>query len=269
MVVPALWGLVFVGVNQLLPVLDVFQIVTLRFGLIVVAFGLAFLAAARSRPTVPRARWRLVVYAGLMGVPLSQLGIVYAQNFLAPTLAAILVTSSPAVTAVVAPMLVGERLTRWKAAGFAVALVGAVIVIVVGAGEASFEIKNVAGAAVGLVTPVAWALYTIALKQMAGAESTFGTVGLTLLVGSVFLIPFAPTAVSAAATIDVTDWAWLVYLAVGGTFVAYLVWYWSLKYLDASETAAYLYLVPVFALVWSLIVLGEAPSLWALGGGRA
>ena len=59
----------------------------------------------------------------------------------------------------------------------------------------------------------------------------------------------------------------MAYLALGGTFIAYLIWYWSLKHLSASETAAYMYLVPVFALIWSVLILGETPHVGALAGG--
>ena len=266
-VVPALWGLVFVGVNELLPVLAVTEIVVLRFSFIVLAFGLLLALTPGLRPVV-KGRWGLIVFAGIVGVPLSQLAIVYAQNFLAPTLAAILITSSPAATALIAPLMVGERLSNRQRAGSALALVGAVVVIVLGAGgDASFEISNIAGAAVGLITPVAWALYTISLKKMSGGDNNIGVLAVTILVGSVFLVPFAPSAARAATDIGVGDWAWIVYLAIGGTLIAYALWYWSLRYLDASETASYLYLVPVAALVWSLIVLGEAPAIGALAGG--
>jgi drug/metabolite transporter (DMT)-like permease len=242
--------------------------VTIRYALIVLAFGTTMLAFRGTRPTIPSGRWRLVVYAGFMGVPASQFGIVYAQNFLAPALAAVLVTLAPAVTAILAPMLVNERVSRRQALGFTIAFAGAFVVIVVGASEeATFDISNIAGAAVGLVTPVAWALYTLALKQMAGDHNTFGAVGTTLIVGSVFLIPLAPSAVDGATRMASDDWAWMTYLALGGTFIAYLIWYWSLKHLSASETAAYMYLVPVFALIWSVLILGETPPLGALAGG--
>lgn len=268
LIVPALWGLVFVGVRNLLDVLSVFEMVTIRYVMIVIAFGATWLAFRGTRPTIPSGHWRLVVYAGFMGVPAAQFGIVYAQNFLAPALAAVLVTLAPAVTAILAPVLVNERVSRRQALGFAVAFTGAVVVIVVGAGEeASFDISNIAGASVGLVTPVAWALYTLALKRMAGDHNPFGAVGITLLVGSIFLLPLAPTAVDGASRMAADDWAWITYLALGGTFVTYLIWYWSLKHLSASETAAYLYLVPVFALIWSILILGETPRLGAIAGG--
>lgn len=268
LIAPALWGLVFVAVRHLLDVVSTFQMVTIRYSLIVLAFGTTLLAFRGTRPSIPRGRWRLVVYAGFMGVPAAQFGIVYAQNFLAPALAAVFITLAPAITAILAPVLVNESVSRRQALGFTVAFAGTVVVIVVGAGtEASFSISNIAGAAVGLVTPVAWALYTLALKQMSDAHSTFGAVGITLIVGSIFLIPLAPTAVDGASHMASDDWAWMAYLAVGGTFITYLIWYWSLKYLSASETAAYLYLVPVFALIWSILILGDTPHPGALAGG--
>ena len=268
LIVPALWGLVFVGVSELLDVLSLFEVVTLRYLLIVAVFGVTLLSFRSTRPSISRDRWGLVVFAGFMGVPASQLGIVYAQQFLAPALAAVLITLAPAVTAILAPVLVNERVSRRQVLGFGVAFSGAVVVIVVGAGdEAIFDISNIAGATVGLLTPIGWALYTLTLKRMSGDHKPFGAVGITLLVGSVFLLPLVPTSVDGATRMGTTEWAWVVYLAIGGTFAAYLIWYWSLKYLDASETAAYLYLVPGFALGWSLLILGDVPRLGALAGG--
>ena len=87
------------------------------------------------------------------------------------------------------------------------------------------------------------------------------------MVGSLFMIPFVPIAVDGGAAASTETWLWLAYLAFGGTFIPYLLWFWSMRYLDASETSAYLYLVPLFALVWSLIVLGDLPPAGALAGG--
>lgn len=268
LVVPALWGLVFVGVAELLEVLSVFEMVTIRYLLIVWAFGITLLLFKGTRPAIPRERWGLVIFAGFVGVPVSQFGVVYAQNFLEPALASVLITLAPAVTAILAPVLVNERVSRRQATGFAVAFSGAVVVIVVGASDGgAFEISNVAGAAVGLITPIGWGLYTLALKRLSGDHNSFGAIGMTLLAGSVFLLPLVPTSLDGAARMGSGDWAWMAYLALGGTFAAYLIWYWSLKHLDASETAAYLYLVPLFALFWSLVILGDVPPIGALAGG--
>jgi drug/metabolite transporter (DMT)-like permease len=266
LVVPAIWGLVFIGIHELLPYLDAFELVTLRFVIVTGVFGVLMVFRRELRPRFDRKGWAMILLMGLLAVPLSQLGIVYAQNFLHPTLASLIITTSPAAAAIMAPLFVDERISRRQAAGFALALIGAATVIIAGAGGASLRLADIGGAAIGLVTPVAWALYTIALKKQS-ADSPVSTVWIGLAVGTIYLVPWFPSAASAARTLPLQSWMWLLYLAIGGTFLAYVIWFWSLKYLDASQTSAYLYLVPVCALIWSLALLGEAPPAMALVGG--
>ena len=157
-------------------------------------------------------------------------------------------------------------MTRRQAVGFLLAFGGAAVVIVAGAGGSSFDVDDIVGAALGLITPVAWAFYTILLKRISGAHP-LTTVGTGLSLGTVFLVVFFPTTISVAPSIPIDGWLWLLYLAFLGTTGAYLIWYRALTYLDANQTAAYMYLVPVFALVWSLIILGDAPPAVGLAGG--
>ena len=263
--VPALWGMVFVAVKQVLRELDAFQLVAIRFTMIAALFGLLLVLRPDMRPKLDRKGWRAFAIIGLFGVPGSQLTIVYAQNFIHPSLASLFITLSPAVAAILAPFFLPERVTKWQTVGFIVAFAGAVVIIVTGAGGASFDMNDIIGAAIGLGTPISWALFTILLKQRSDGPP-LATTGLALLVGSIYLIPFLPTGWSAAFDISLEAWLWLLYLAFFGTFGATIIWFWSLKYLDAAETAAYTYLVPVFALVSSLLVLGTGPPAVALIG---
>ena len=58
-----------------------------------------------------RKDWGLAWLAGLLAVPLSQLPIVSSQNFLDPTLASLIVTTSPATAAILGPILLNERVS--------------------------------------------------------------------------------------------------------------------------------------------------------------
>jgi drug/metabolite transporter (DMT)-like permease len=268
LIVPILWGLVFIAVDRVLDELSAFQVVTIRFSMVLAVVVGLMLTRPELKAAFASRRWGLLIFAGAMAVPASNLAIVHAQNYLSPALASILITSSPAMAAMLAPSMLGERVTRAKAVGFAVAFAGAVVVIVVGAGEgASFSISNLLGASVGIITPLSWALYTLTLKKMTGDFSALAGVGATLVVGSAFMIPFIPTAVEGGGSASLETWLWLAFLAFGGSLIPYLIWFWSMHYLDANETSAYLYLVPISALIWSLIILGDWPPLGALGGG--
>jgi drug/metabolite transporter (DMT)-like permease len=263
---PLMWGLVFVGVNRVLVYTDAFQLVTLRFMIIAVLFGGFLLAVPNARPKLSRSDWGLAWLAGLLAVPLTQFPIVYSQNFLHPTLASLIVTTSPAAAAILGPIFLTERVGARQASGFVIAFAGAAIVIVGGAGGTSFAAGNVVGAALAIVTPVAWALYTILLKRLSTGDP-FVTVGIGLLLGTVFLVPWFPSSLSVARSIPLDGWLWIIYMALLGTFGSYLIWFRALRVLDANQTAAYMYLVPITALIWSLIVLGEGPPLAALPGG--
>ena len=59
----------------------------------------------------------------------------------------------------------------------------------------------------------------------------------------------------------------MVYISLLAITVAYLLWYWGLRVLTPSQTAVYNYLVPVFGVLASWIVLGQAPTVFALLGG--
>lgn len=262
---PLLWGLVFVGVNRVLQYTDAFQLVTIRFVLIAIIFGVLMATRPSMRPKMTRRDWGLAWLAGLLAVPLSQLPIVSSQNYLDPTLASLLVTTSPATAAILGPLLLDERVGTRQAIGFVLAFAGAAIVIITGAGGASFDLGDILGAAIGIITPISWAFYTILLKKISAGDP-FVTVGVGLSVGTVFLIPWIPSALSVAGDIPLDGWLWIGYLAFFGTFTAYLIWFRALRVLDANQTAAYMYLVPLFALGWSLLILGSAPPAVALIG---
>ena len=69
--------------------------------------------------------------------------------------------------------------------------------------------------------------------------------------------------------LDVTDWLAVVYVSLLAITVAYLLWYWGLRVLTPSQTAVYTYLVPVFGVLASWVVLGDVPAIFALVGGMA
>jgi drug/metabolite transporter (DMT)-like permease len=47
----------------------------------------------------------------------------------------------------------------------------------------------------------------------------------------------------------------------------YILWAYGLRGLPVNRTAAFMYVIPVFAMGWTFLFLGEAPSGIALAGG--
>jgi drug/metabolite transporter (DMT)-like permease len=264
----ALWGAVFVAVHELLPVLNPLEMTTLRFGMVAATFAALMVARPAWRPRFTRREWGLCLAAGLLAVPATQLPNVDGQRFLSPALASLIVTTSPAVTAVLGASFLRERLGVRQAAGFAIALGGAALVIVAGAGTgADLSASDPLRAAVAALGPASWAAYTLVAKPLAARHHAVTAVGVAIIVGTVSLAPAVPAALASADDMSASSWAWLVFLAIGGTVVPYLLWSAALRGLEINKTAAFLYLTPVFAFAWSTLLLDTELSAAALAGG--
>jgi drug/metabolite transporter (DMT)-like permease len=264
----ALWGSVFIGVHEVLPELDPAQLVTLRFAIIGAAFAVLLAVRPDWRPSIARREWLIVVVAAICAVPASQLPIIDGQRFLAPPIAALVVTFAPAIAAVLAAVAYRERPAARAIAGFAIALGGVAMIVVLGAGTgATAEASDPLRASLALLSPIAWAIYTLLSKPLALRHHAIGIVGVTMIVGALSMAPLFPHAIEGARDLSGGGWAWLVFLAIGGSAGPYILWTLSLQTLPVSRTAAFMYLVPVFALFWTGTLLGEAPSAVALGGG--
>ncbi len=263
----ALWGLVFVANHELLAVLDAEQIVTARYLLVALAFAalLAVRPAWRVRPS--RRDWAMLALCGLLAVPLSQLPVVEGQRFLAPPLAAMLIASGPVSGALFAAAFLRERITARHVLGLGVALSGVALIVLVGAGSGASGESSVLGAFITIVSPTAWAAYTVVSKPLAARYAPVAAVGLTCVVGGVFLLPLLPHTLPGLDGLSAADWWWLAFLVTAGTVAPFLLWFSSLRALPVNAATPFMYLVPVFATGWTVAVLGQLPESVTLLGG--
>ena len=265
----ALWGGVFVAVHELLGAIGPARMVGTRFAMAAVIFWGLMAVKPDWRPHFTGAEWGRVAIAGLLAVPATQVAVVDGQRFLAPPIASLIITTSPVVAAVLGALFLGEHFTRRNVLGFATALAGVALIVVVGAGTgAEANASDPLRASVILIGPAAWALYTIVAKPLSHHHA-IPVVGASLTIGSLALVPVLPAGFADLGQIDAGQWLWMAYLIFGGTLAPYLLWAYGLKRLDVSRTVSFMYLVPVFATAWSTLYLGTIPTVVTLLGGIA
>lgn len=259
----ALWGLVFVGVHQLLSVLTPVQLVTVRFLIISAAFILMFAFVPKLR-VFPQGRgdWLRFALCGVLAVPGSQLAIVEGQRYLSPQLESLVVATAPVMTALLAVVLLGEHFNVTRAIGSVIALMGVAFIVVFGAGNdhGIGHATLIFPALIAVVAPISWALYTVVSRPLAARYPPLSAVAVSLMMGAVTLLPFTFGAVHALHGLSSGDWVWVLYLSLGGSLLPYLIWYASLRTLPASTTAAYMYAIPLFAMLFSWLILHRQPG---------
>lgn len=252
------WAIVFVANHELLTVLRPIDILVLRFLGVSGAFLLMLLAMPSKRPRLDRTSWQWLTLAGILAIPGSQFLVLTGQQFLSPALSGLVVTSSPAFAAVIAYQFLGERMQVRQIIGVATALLGVTIIILLGTGTGTeFIIANPWGASLIVFGQVTWAAYTVVGRKLAQEHDPFTMVAVAFIIGSLFFIPWIPGALRVVPDLTTMQRWWVFHIIVGGTLIPHVVWFAVLRTLRANEAAVAMYLVPLYTVVASFLILGE------------
>ena len=257
------WIAAKLGVTAVPPL----ELSTMRFA---IASAVLLAACAITRTPIPLHRWRPIAAAAACGVlGFNTLAFVGLTLTPASDSALIIPTTIPMATALFAT-LIGERLTARKLFGFAIASVGAALVIVGGQqGGSESSSLRLRGDLMELGAATAWAASLTIGAIVVRKETVLGYVTLMVLIGTTLLVPLGAVP---QAYRDVPSWAaetWLAagFLGVFSTAVAFVLFFWAVHRFGPSLAAMVTYLTPVATLVLAVLILGEQPLPLQLVGG--
>ena len=222
----------------------------------------AFVLARRE--AFPRGRdLPLIVVCGLLWFAAYNVLLNASEHHLDAGTAAMLVNVGPILIALLAGIVLGERFPRTLFAGMAIAFAG---VAVIGLATAESGL-SILGTVLALLAAVGYAGGLVAQKLVLGRVSALQTTWLCCVVGAVACVPFAPALVEDVRGASSASLAWVVYLGVFPTAVAFTTWAFALARTDAGRLAPLTYLVPPISIALGWALLGEAPPELAFVGG--
>jgi drug/metabolite transporter (DMT)-like permease len=219
------------------------------------------LALRRERP----ATGRQPALLGLCGIALfcafQNLGLLFADA----TTTTIISGARPAVIAVLAVPLLGERLTGWRLAGLSLSVSGIGVIALVGTDHAP---AATLGALLPLASAVAIAVYAVLCRRASGAGSLATVAGATLY-GYLFLLPGAllEVTLAGAPAFSGGNVAAMLYLGVGCSAASFLLLGYAVSHLDVGRFAACFNIQVLAGVALSVVMLGEALTPARIGGG--
>jgi len=217
-------------------------------------------------PGVGRRDLLRIAVSGLLVVAVYHISLNLGEEHTTSGTAAVVVGTAPAMTLAFAIALGLERFSAWRAAGLGLAFAGVVVVVTLGSGQA-ISFGNAKGPLLVLLAPASFALYNVIVKPVVGRVNAAAVSSAANLFGTLALLPLLrPSAIDHARALGAWDWTLVVYLGLICTLYGYTAWATALRRLDASRTVAYLYGVPVLAVMIGAVTLGERVTVWlALG----
>ena len=224
-------------------------------------------------------RWRGValferdgtLWAGLLAGALfaAEFACIYIglQHTTASRLTVFLYTSPFWVAALVPLFVKSERLRALQWLGLACAFVAVAFALREGFGRSG---AGAMGDLLGLAAGALWGLTTVAIRatgltRISAEKLLFYQIATTALT-----LPWLSLALGETWSFDWSPLAWGSMLAqtVVGAFASYLAWMWMLGRYPATKISVFVFLTPLFALLFGTLLLGEAVTttlLVALG----
>lgn len=210
---------------------------------------------------------RKIILAGLIIIPFNQVLYLLGQSKTSAAHSSLLFATIPIFLYILAILFLNEKPTFRRTIGILVASTG--VFIILGGGKVEFGSEYLTGDLLILIAVLAWAIGTVILKPMAVKYGAFRVTGLALVSGSIVYFPYGLYKALEYSTLSITIIGWLsiFYMAVMVSIIAYFLWYWTLKYMEASRIAALHNIQPIIATIVAAFLLGEIISgTFVLGG---
>jgi drug/metabolite transporter (DMT)-like permease len=202
--------------------------------------------------------WREALMFAILGLANNALylGLGYTGlKSVSAGLGGLIVSANPVFTAALAALFLGEAMTWRKVAGLLLGIAGVAFIVWHRMSVGTDSLHGVFFTFASLASIV---LGTILFKLFAPKGSLWIGNGIQNLAAGIVL---APIAVGFADIHDVVPSLRLAgafaFLVLGGSIVAYMLWFHLLKVCGATAASAYHFLMPPLGMLFAYLVLGE------------
>jgi len=263
----AFWGGTFVAGRLLAGVVQPFHAAFLRFSIAVILLLFILRCVEGRFPPLELKQLCAVVLLGLTGVLGYNVAFFTGLQTVSAGRAGLIIALNPVGIALLSALFGGEPLRPAGCMGILISVAGAMLVI--SNGDLSLLTS---GAGVGelalLGCVLCWALYSVIGRRAMRGLSPLTAVTYSALAGALLLAPVA-LAQGVLASIPgygLEAWGSIIFLAVFGTVLGFIWYYQAIKEIGAVRSGVFINFVPLFAMLFGLLLLGEPVTLTLLQG---
>lgn len=256
-----LWSSSYAAIGYGLKLFTPGEIALMRFA--IASLVLAVPVAMGRIKLPPRQDWAALVVLAFVGHLLYQLTLGYSMTRLSAGAAAVVISTVPSVTAVLAVLRLKEHISSRAVTGLAVAFAGTLLVTLGRGHSIHFE-------------PLAFLVFAAVLcssvnfvfqKPLLVRTDALGFTAASMFVATVMFLPFGTALPAKLMTAPWAQLSSVLYLGLFPTVIGFVCWSFALSRAPASRVASFLYLQPLMGCVIAYFWLGEIPTWLTVVGG--
>jgi drug/metabolite transporter (DMT)-like permease len=288
--VTGIWGPIFlvgaftlagtsvVAAQMVTAKLGTFTIAAVSLGLaILVLLPLSFNSLGRTMRGMTARGWLVMFLQAVSGIFLFRVLLLQGLLRTSAGEAGILTGTAPAITALLARVILKEPLRRTILLGVISTLAGIWLIEGILVPGEKFSMAHFSGNLLVLGAAICESLFSVLSRLIAVKARIYGrepasplvqTTLVCLMAWGLCLIPaFFEHPVAAWAAVGLKEWLALAWYGVVVTALGYIFWYAGIKRCGAYLAAAFSGLMPLVALLLSMAILGESYSWRQWSGG--
>jgi drug/metabolite transporter (DMT)-like permease len=260
------WGSAAVFMRKMALSLAPENALALRLAVISAILVPALLVTASWR--VQRKDWPRLIFTGIIGMFGYNWFINEGFARVAAGLGTVITMAEPIFIALLAWMVLGEKLTRSIVLGIVVAIIGAVVLFWPDLMQSTSAPVNSWGVMCLVLACLCWAIYAIGAKPLVIGYSSFTITAWTMLIAAVPVILLASEPMPQLfASLTTQQWGELLFLAIFNGLIATLMWNYGSAILPSAVSGSFLYLIPIIGVVTGALILNEPITTYLIIGG--
>jgi len=237
---------------------------SLRHLIFIPMFIMIFLNQGKNAFVHSRKNWLVFTGIGVFAIALPNIFQNIGMKYTTASVSSIIQSSGPVFTIALAVIFLGESLNIRKVSGAFIALTGTVMLVT--GGKFCFSGTTFYGNLLLLLSAVSYAVAGVITKKGLEKISPFTLLGFGIMIGFIILsvASMFTENVAVAAAIPPLIWIIILLLALFPSFIAAWLWYKVLINTELSKLSVFVYLMPVFAVLFSYIMIQEVVDVYTL-----
>jgi drug/metabolite transporter (DMT)-like permease len=223
-------------------------------------------------PRFTRVAVRDLILAGTLGIIPAQLGLTWGVQRSLASNASVLTLTIPVLTALMAVILLGERMTVVRWLSFVLAICGVLMVSDIDWRSVQiFKGTYLLGNLLLFASCLGSAFYNTYSKKLLETFNPVELLVYSFLVTDlellVLMLILEPPSASQLLGLGLGVWGSLLTIAIFSLSVSMLLFFWVIEKIDVTQASLSIYLLPVFGVLLSTVVVKEKVTAQLVLGG--
>ncbi len=224
-------------------------------------FWLASIWAPKQK--IDRSDWLRIFGCAVFGMVINMLMFFKGLQLSTPINSSVMITISPILVFILSAIFLSEKITALRTIGILLGFSGALGLILFGA-EVRQDAPNIPlGNILFIINAASYAIYLVLVKPLTAKYHSFTLMKWFFLIGVIINFPITISEFSEVQWTSLPyDVIWkMVFVVVGTTFLTYLLNVFALKTLKASTIGAFIYLQPLLAISFAMVMGADSLNL--------